>query len=601
MQKKIPGSLLLVSLLTCIMAGCGDGTGSRPVSVLAASEPCIGCHSENTSPGTGERIVSEWQISAHNTKNGAGCYDCHEPAAGHPNSCTQCHGGSAPTPNAYEVTRNPDAARKCYKCHGQGAAVHPLSTPHFPNLPAKILIAPQTLWNNMTTAAYVTTQSAGGCRNCHNPHDNRILPQHTEWAESGHADTRGLPFVKYDFKVRGSSGSATPANSVAADCVRCHTSTGYISYVTSGFTNISAWGKVPEGAPVDKTKEVLGCKTCHDDGQGNAYSYRPRKVAGITGLYNYSSKNTKRLLVNFPFPNLGMSNICMSCHTGRESGLTLAAIAALPAGGASFVNYSTQSFINSHYLTAGATIFGISGYEYPGLDYADPPYYAHKHLGVTVGSRGPVGPCVTCHQQKISAQAKASHKFRPELTSGNGANCTGCHAATAGIPIVVDSEARLESQKTGYDAALTVLASALKKRKFKFLSASPYFTNTNWQTGKSGGTTGGYGPGIKGVNTMGAAFNFNLLVHDPGGFAHNSTYTKRLLYDSIVWITTGAADPVATGNTIASIIGNTSLVPDDPALVATIDGIPISFTGATATTTRSAAISWLTNGTGLRP
>jgi hypothetical protein len=34
---------------------------------------------------------------------------------------------------------------------------------------------------------------------------------------------------------------------------------------------------------------------------------------------------------------------------------------------------------------------------------------------------------------------------------------------------------------------------------------------------------------------MGAAYNFNLLEHDPGAYVHNRMYTKRLIYDSIDW------------------------------------------------------------------
>jgi hypothetical protein len=46
-------------------------------------------------------------------------------------------------------------------------------------------------------------------------------------------------------------------------------------------------------------------------------------------------------------------------------------------------------------------------------------------------------------------------------------------------------------------------------------------------TDKTGNTTGRY--------NMGAAFNLNLLEHDPGGYVHNRIYAKRLLYDSIDW------------------------------------------------------------------
>jgi hypothetical protein len=35
---------------------------------------------------------------------------------------------------------------------------------------------------------------------------------------------------------------------------------------------------------------------------------------------------------------------------------------------------------------------------------------------------------------------------------------------------------------------------------------------------------------------MGAAFNFNLFEHDPGAYAHNRYFVKRLIYDSIDWL-----------------------------------------------------------------
>jgi hypothetical protein len=38
-----------------------------------------------------------------------------------------------------------------------------------------------------------------------------------------------------------------------------------------------------------------------------------------------------------------------------------------------------------------------------------------------------------------------------------------------------------------------------------------------------------------GRHNMGAAFNMNLLEHDPGAYVHNRMYAKRLLYDAIDW------------------------------------------------------------------
>jgi len=54
----------------------------------------------------------------------------------------------------------------------------------------------------------------------------------------------------------------------------------------------------------------------------------------------------------------------------------------------------------------------------------------------------------------------------------------------------------------------------------------------NWDPSGDGVESGG----IAGKNNMGAAFNFNLLEHDPGAYIHNRMYVKRLIYDSLDWI-----------------------------------------------------------------
>jgi hypothetical protein len=38
-----------------------------------------------------------------------------------------------------------------------------------------------------------------------------------------------------------------------------------------------------------------------------------------------------------------------------------------------------------------------------------------------------------------------------------------------------------------------------------------------------------------GRHNLGAAFNLNLLEHDPAGYVHNRVYAKRLRYESIDW------------------------------------------------------------------
>ena len=63
-------------------------------------------------------------------------------------------------------------------------------------------------------------------------------------------------------------------------------------------------------------------------------------------------------------------------------------------------------------------------------------------------------------------------------------------------------------------------------------------------------------PGTDGTgkDRMGAAFNYNLLEHDPGAFAHNSHYAKLLIFDSLDYLDNGVLDGTInlTGYTAAA-------------------------------------------------
>jgi hypothetical protein len=558
---------ILLVMSVALNAGCGENTviGTTSTATLESSQTCISCHGTVRSPVTGDLIADEWLRSRHKTVSalvsGASCSDCHEPAAGHPNSCSRCHGGTPTgTSTRHDVTANPDSALKCLKCHTEKT----LGAPHF---------------NNVTTgkfpASYVSSRYRGNCRKCHNPHDpTTALAAGKEWAESGHGDTAAPPWTNYDFKTRGTSSdsNATPANSAPSDCVRCHTTTGYIKYVTSNFTDIHAWGTTSDSKTLGK--EVLGCDGCHDDGNGNAYGFKRRTVAPVTGYYNYSTPVTGKLFVSFNFPDVTTSNICMACHVGRQGGITIKAIETVESTTGRFRIFSSaggMSFINSHYLTAGATIFKASGYEYAGRSYDNPSYYKHSQIGVNdVNGTGRNGPCVTCHMN-----TDKKHLFLPvskNETDGSilaitSKTCSKCHDDRN--PMTV---ATLQGEKDGFNAALAVLAEALKVRGFTFNNNNPYFTNKNWQTTKT--SMGGYGAGTGG-KTMGAAFNFNLLRHDYGAFAHNRLYAKRLIYDSIDWIDDGQLNM-----SVESSLGNPAKIPDDPALLYTVDGSLSKFDAA---------------------
>ena len=99
---------IVLSLLLFSLLGCGEKTGVASSSTKSEqSQACIDCHQNVVSPVTGKAIVEEWKLSRHNTANGAGCADCHDPEPGHPTGCNLCHGGTPAGSNVH-VSNNPD-------------------------------------------------------------------------------------------------------------------------------------------------------------------------------------------------------------------------------------------------------------------------------------------------------------------------------------------------------------------------------------------------------------------------------------------------------------------------------------------------------------
>lgn len=564
-QKLVIFSLAVAGL--ALLAGCGSGGGIAPGAdkdTLLESEKCIGCHDGTDSnhsnwntPGTGKPIVTEWKASTHNSgTNGASCQDCHGSGYMHPVSCNKCHavGGAGSNP-----LLNPDDSDRCATCH---AKVNPRPgkfdgfnafTYEDPNIP-KIPNGSTTRFIHFSTgkrANFVSTNYIRNCRKCHNPHDTSSgKQQRLDWAQSGHGATTTNPRTNSDFKFSGSS--LDYSLNYGNICVRCHTSTGPIKFITSGFVDVK-----PLSLPAtDKSREVTACDVCHDDGSGRAYGYKVRNVPQLTNYYNYSAGlssaavaagATSHISIPKQFPNIAESNVCLVCHVGREIGETI------KQASLQNIDFKNVTFMSSHYLTAGASLFQISGYNFAGRDYATQGTYPYPHLHRQIGrdnynGTGSNGPCVTCHLKP------ARHTFLP-VTLGSDAvlwkrpvtniispECAKCHGsnpaeATGLPPLAVTgsssaSAINLNLSKAGFFAALEVLRIRMATLGMYYgrggiKTTSSLTTNvTNWEASPKFGN--GTGP-----NTMGAAFNYVLLNFDYGAYAHNSAYAKRLLYDSI--------------------------------------------------------------------
>lgn len=712
-----------------LLGGCGGGGGTSGTA-LHESQVCIDCHDGDNwkTPGSGQPIVAEWKASTHNTNDGAGCQDCHGSGYMHPNSCNKCHsvGITASNPRL-----NPDADGMCANCHSttKRSAFKQLT---YSSGIRRFSPSPTTAFAHFSSSDgttrisnYVSTNYLNNCRKCHNPHDTAFgREQRKQWAESGHGNTTGVDASTSDFKK---SGSSKPAYNNFGDvmgsfCVRCHTTTGYINYLTSGFSDVRALPDYdgvrgdtsltanPRTTYLDKTKEMTGCNACHEDARstnavsGSSYSGRVRRVPQVVTYYSYESSIAQPLAglkqryklpstiayANLPASNyvtqngekwglqlndFGLSNVCVSCHSGREIGMMIKVasvgnpeINAVEAGRSLPLDFTkANSALNPHVRAAASTLNGVSGFEFYAdkTKYANPASFAHNKLGLAPNYYGDSakkgnGPCITCHV----ANNSKSHLFLPVDGDDDviSTACNGCHSAQ---PIDI------AAQKEGYAAALKALRfvgfhidsystdAALGTNYdnrfqlalnlvYKIVAVTTYPStvtgdpaittaganaavfNTGHSTSKWGvfgrllnnptpvgwgGNTivtsaslattinsvpivAGNGDGITfkdyilpgsgnpldnnvtdaitaGGYTMGASFNYTLLSSDPGAFAHNPTYVKRLIYDSIDWLDNGVMD--GTGSvenylttTLANLAGSSFAA--NPALHAVSNG-----------------------------
>lgn len=532
---------------------------------------CAVCHSDTSDPVTGKNIVATFNASRHAVApGGPTCASCHAPSAAlaHPPAamltaaadiganCLGCH-GAHPWPSI-------GICMQCHNGHDPGAVT--LGAPHFASF---------------TTAQYVTVNI--GCNNCHTAVDSQgnasfnIYSANYQWARSSKANATSPSWTAHDFKTRGAPAPATPATSAAApDCVRCHTTTGYINYVTSNFTDIHAWGVsglLPGG---DRTREMISCAACHDPTPFRSYTtasfpypddptvevlvppFARRVVPPVTAYYNYSTGGSRKSQYSFTFDDTGDSNICIVCHSGTVAGKNLGLIAGKVGLTGGFWN--NADFVAPHPMAAAGILFGGTSQTAPGTavamgfhyratsSYYPPATFIHYDLG-----DGVLGPCVACHMETAKP-----HLFAPVSTASNGViakvatiaeNCTQCHDSGATIGDWTNP-ANLEAKRSAFVSSLNALAASLARYKgiYSNPGKAPYFFTdsasavpfTNWGS----------------VYTMGAAFNLQLLWSDKGAFAHNDAYAKRLIYDTIDYLDDGAQN-----NTVFATVQNLPLTP----------------------------------------
>jgi trimeric autotransporter adhesin len=332
-------------------------------------------------------------------------------------------------------------------------------------------------FNNLTGAGYPASfnSSRSTCVDCH--YDSTDNASHrTQWSATGHAAVQAVPWAADDFKTMNG-------------CVQCHTTTGFIAYSTGKVT--AAWG-----SSADKTKEILSCVGCHTDIIGGT-------VRNVTPVKPYPDDSYQNR-------NVGKSNLCFDCHSGTNSGASISS----KIGRADFTNLP---IIEPHYMPAAGNLHGSAGYRFPAQSYDFYSSNSHRMIGMfNRVSTGFSGPCVACHMSSTQ-----THTLKAASTDSNGtvtgistSVCANCHGSSL-------TPASMNASKADFLNAMSVLKAMLASRGFVYSEATHSFPNTNWGSDEAG------------ANAMGAAYNFLLLQNDPGVYAHNPTYARRLVSDSI--------------------------------------------------------------------
>ncbi len=289
---------------------------------------------------------------------------------------------------------------------------------------------------------------------------------------------------------------------VPKDCARCHSATGLPLFLKDG-VNISV-------AP----SNGFLCSTCHD-AQPAYTRYKVETVTFPSGA-------------KLGFKDSPDSNLCLACHQGRES--TVSVNAAIKGLDPDTVSEKLR-FRNIHYFAAGATLFGTDAkgaYEYEGKTYAG--QFAHVPGFDTCASchdahalEVKVQACGTCHATVKTAADLATIRIAAKDYDGDGDTKEG----VAG---------EIEGLREKLYAALQAYAKNVAGTPIVYSPAAyPYFfkdTNSNGQPDadelNSQNAFAAWTPRL-----LQAAYNYQFATKDPGAFAHNGKYIAQVLYDSI--------------------------------------------------------------------
>ena len=324
-------------------------------------------------------------------------------------------------------------------------------------------------------------------------------------------------------------------------CNQCHHGLGAIDYMkdVQGTANAQVlWG--------DST---VTCVTCHDThNQGAGANIRTPVYLSYNSRFTSAAPVGKinKFMDGTDIPaEVGTGAICLFCHQGRESGLTV--YKAIKTANATLDPYDDAqrdtaisatgiSFVNPHYLDSGAILWGRNAWEYfftgTAQEYSE-GIPAHQTLN-----------CAGCHMGEASEDnSEGGHTWRPRLET-----CQTCHGPVTSIETIpaigdYDGDGTTESAFEEFgtldianpanDTGLYGLVRAALADQGIFYNpdAYPYFfSDAGFTTQYRAWTT----------NQLSAAFNLSWAYKSGNCVPyHNAWYGAQILQDSLTALGAG--------------------------------------------------------------